>query len=373
MIEFQYDEKTYRKMSVRIGWWIYAVMFGIIFAILAGICGKIIADNVREGKDWIYSLISAGLFLVILAVLVAALIVGMRKQLAKSFAMYSANGVLLQRAEIVGDEIIVTNVSRQNVTRINTRDIASVKKYKDFFVVNTNTKSKWAVPFDEQTRKLYDALTGKTDISQLAKETKNTADGSLADEKVVQQPAIPFDPNALSFEYELSEQQAVNMLTKVISVRFRSVLASLILFAVVTAVYLALMLISYLTGDEILTRHIIMSVVCACGTVFFAVAYANKNKSGRVSGENYFKQQSKDGQCKLRVELYDQGIVTFNVLRDTRTLFRLADMEAVKLFNDFFYVEFTSKEVLPIPLTDDTRRLYDILNNAIKPAQGKKR
>lgn len=370
MIEFKYDEKMYRKMSLRIMWWFYALIVGIVVAVFAWISSIYISDYVNGETELAYTLIVLGIFLTVLIVLVAVMFVSSRKQLAKNFAMYSANGVVIQVAEVTDEELIVTNVSRHNVTRMLRRDIASVKKYKDFFVVVTNTKVKLAVPLDSQTQLLYDVLTGAATVEQLPTKPSDTTTPSDATvESEPQQPTAPQQTDALSFEYELTEPQAINMLTKIISVRYRVVFAAIIIFSLFTAGLLGATVVNYVTDNRLVVSYLVLGVICAIATTLFSVAYANKNKSGRVSGGNYFRQQCKDGQCVLSIELYDQGIVAVNKLRDTRVYFRIADMEKVRLFTDFFYVELKSKEVLPVPLTEQTKRLYDILNNALSHKQ----
>ena len=367
MIEFQYDEKAYRKMSLRLVWWVYAIIFGVLLLAYAWIMGSIISNLVKQKTDLVIIVVGVLFLVILLGVLVVTMVLGVRKQLSKSFAMYSDNGVVIQQAEVTDEELIIRNVSRQNVTRTNRRDIASVKKYKSFFVVTTNTKVKWAVPFDERTQLLYDVLTEKASVADLPTKQESVEGKSVvSEEKPSEQPAIPYQPDALSFEYELSEQQAISMLTKVISVRFRMLLASAIILAGFTAVFLFMTVTGYLKSQQFSTVNMIFTVLFAVLTVFSIAIYCNKNKTGKTSGSNYFQQQSKDGQCVERVELYNQGIVVINKLRDTRAYFRLADMESVRLFNDFFFVEFKSKEVLPVPLTDNTRKLYDILSNAVK-------
>lgn len=365
MIEFQYDEKTYRKMSARVGALMYAVLFvtlGVAFGIVMAV---VISNWVKEKTDLVIILMGVVFFLLILGAMIATMIVAIRKQLSKSFSMYSANGIVLQRAEVTQDEIIITNVSRQNVTRINRRDIASIKNYKSFFVVVTNTKVKWAVPFTNQTQLLYDVLTGKANIQDLPAKADSTQESVTVQQSVVQ-PDIPIKSDALGFEYELSEQQSINMLTKVIAARLRVALVGIVMSSLITLGILAVVLVDYFAGNEVPTSRVIFVAVFTVIDALFAVAYGSKNKNGRTSGSNYFHQQSCDGKCVLRLELYDRGIVAVNVLRDTRTYFRLSDIQRVRLFNDFFFVEFASKEVLPVPLTDDTKKLYEILNNATR-------
>ena len=364
MIEFKYDEKTYRKMSLRLVWWFYAIIFGVLLAAYAWIMGSVISNMVTQKTDLVILVMGIVFLVILLAAMVVTMVVGVRRQLSKSFTMYSDNGVVIQQAEVTDEELIIRNVSRQNVTRTNRRDIASVKKYKGFFVVTTNAKVKWAVPLDENTQLLYDVLTGKASVADLPTQSKSE-ESHLAEEKTTQQPDIPLQSNALNFEYELSEQQAVSMLTKVISVRFRMLLASTIILAGFTAFFLFMTVTDYLKSQQITAANLIFAVLFAVLTALSFVVYVNKNKSGKISGNNYFQQQSKDGQCMQRVELYDQGIVVVNILRDTRVYFRLADMEKVSLFADFFFVDFKSKEVLPVPLTDSTKKLYDILNAAV--------
>lgn len=307
MIEFQYDEKTYRKMSLRIVWWVYAIIYGVILAAFTWVMVSFISDLVKNETDLIIVIMGIVFFAIILAAIVVTMVVAVRKQLSKSFAMYSANGVVIQRAEVTDEELIIYNVSRQNITRTNRRDIASVKKYKSFFVVTTNTKVKWAVPFTEQTQLLYDVLTGRASISDLpAQSEKSLSETALAEEKPFEQP--PYQDNALSFEYELSEQQAVSMLTKVVSVQFRILLASTVVLALFTAFFVYSTVTGYLDSQEISTANVIFTVLFAFFTVLTLVLYFNKNKSGRVNGSNYFNQQAKDGQCQQRVELYDQGM-----------------------------------------------------------------
>ena len=364
MIEFQYDEKTYRRMSVRISWWVYAVLLGFVVAVFAWISSIYIEDCVNGETTLTYTLIVLLVFLAVLVAIFAVFIVTMRKQMSKSFAMYSANGVVRQTAEITDEEIVVTNLSRQNVTRILRRDIASVKKYKIFFVIVTNTKVKLAVPFNVQTQLLYDVLTGAATLDQLP--TKPTAEQELLNaEQSTQQPAPPVQTDALSFEYEITEPQSVSMLTKIISIRYRVFIVAFILFSIIMAGLIIALVVNYIWYNQVVTSYAIFVAICVMLLILLSVVYGSKNKSGRTSGSNYFHQQAKDGKCILRAELYDQGIVAVNVLRDTRTAFRFADMERVRLFADFFCVEFKSKEFLPIPLTEDTRKLYEILNNGV--------
>ena len=363
MIEFQYDEKTYVKMSMRISWWIYAIILGVALALFAWISSMYISDYVNGETDLAYMLIVLGVYLCVMAVIVAVFFLSIRKQLSKSFAMYSTNGVAVQRAEVTDEELIIYNVSRQNVTKTNRRDIASVKKYKNFFVVVTNTKVKWAVPFNGQTQLLYDVLKGVASITALPTNENNSSD-LPTEEKPLEQPTVSSQSNALSFEYELTEQQAVSMLTKVISVRFRVILAVAIVFAVATVLFLVATAGNYLAGQDVATS-LIFTLLFALITVFAFAVYSSKNKSGKTSGSNYYHQQSKDGQCHIVVELYDQGIVVVNSLRESRIYFRFVDMERLRLYADFFLLEFKSKEVLPVPLTDNTRSLYEILSNGL--------
>ena len=368
MVEFQYDEKTYRRMSVRIGLAAYAVIFGALIVACGAIMAVVISNWLKEDVGSLTYVIGALFFALVLGALLAVMVISIRKQLSNSFAMYSANGVLLQRAEISDEELVITNVSRQNVTKINRRDIMSVKKYKDFFVVITNTKVKWAAPLNEQTQLLYDVLTGKSSVADLPAKTNVTEEG-VAVEKIAEQPTVSEQSDALSFEYELSEPQAIDMLTKVITSRLRMALIGIIISSLFTLGFLTAVLVAYFTENAIFTTGVIFVVVFALITALFAFTYGARNKSGRVSGANYFKQQSKDGRCILRIELYNQGIISVNVLRDTRAYFRITDMERVSLFNDFFFVEFKSKELLPVPLTEGTRRLYEILNEGVKQSQ----
>ena len=365
MIQFQYDEKTYIKMSMRIAWWIYAIILGVALALFAWIGSMYVSNYVSGENDLVYTLIALVIYLGVLVAVVAVFFVSIRKQLAKSFAMYSANGVVVQAAEITDDELIIHNLSRNSVGKTNRRDITSVKKYKNFFVVITNTKVKWAVPLNEQTQLIYDVLTGASDVAALPTTSNDTHNATAsAKEETVEQPNL-LQTNALSFEYELTEQQAITMLTKVISVRFRALLVAAIFFAVGTVLFLAITIGNYLLGQGGTVTIWIFTVIFALFTTFGFVIYASKGKSGKTSGSNYFEQQSKDGQCSIRIELYDQGIVVVNESRDTRNYFRFADMERVRLYTDFFFVDFKSKEILPVPLTERTRALYDILNNGI--------
>ena len=363
MIEYKYDEKTYVKMCMRIGIWVYVAILSVPVAIFAGVCASIIASDVKEGEDWVFTLLAVGLLAVLFAILVAAMFVGIRKQLSKSFAMYSANGITHERVEITDEELIITNVSRQSVVKLKRSNIASVKLYKNFFTVVNKMKANWVVPLNGQTQLLYDVLTGRANPSNVPTDVK-AEEGVTVEEHHAD--SVPHDPNALSFEYELTEQQAIAMLTKIISVRFRIVLAAIVVTSFLALVLTAITVGNYLTGNEIDTWDIVLAVAGAIGAALFTVAYCGKNKKGRTLGSNYFQNSAKDGSFVQRIELYDQGIVVANRLRETRLYFRLTDMDRVCLFKDFFFVEFKSKELLPIPLTEQTRKLYDILNNAIK-------
>ncbi|MCH5157238.1 MAG: hypothetical protein J1G02_05120 [Clostridiales bacterium] len=364
MIEFKYDEKTYVKMSMRISWWLYAIIMGIVLAIFVWIASMYVSDYINGETDLAYMLIVLGIYLCVVAALVTVLFVSIRKQLSKSFAMYSANGVLVQRAEITQEQLTIYNVSRQSVTKINRRDIKSVKNYKKFFVISTITNNKWAVPFDEHTQILYDVLTGVVPVEQLPEISNDSQENSPSEKDALQQTSTS-QTDALSFEYNLTEQQAISMLTKVISVRYRIILAVAIVFAAATLLFLMAFVGNYIAGRDSVTS-LIFTLLFAIITVFAFAVYANKNKSGKTLGGSYFRQQSKDGQCHIRVELYDQGIVVVNKLLESRVYFRFSDMDRVRLFTDFYIVEFKSKEVLPVPLTDNTRALYDILNNGVK-------
>lgn len=366
MIEFQYDEKTYVKMSMRISWWLYAIIIGVVLALFAWVCSMYISDYANGEVALTYMLITLGVYLCVMAALIAVFFVVLRRQLAKSFAMYSANGVAIQRAEVTDEELIVYNVSRQNVTKTRRRDIVSVKKYKKFFVVATNMKAKWAVPFNEQTQLLYNVLTGVSSVEVLPTKNQDTESASVGEKVAEQSVDIPSQPDALHFEFELTEQQAISMLTKFISVRFRVLLVVGIFFALATVLFLLATVGSFLTVEEESITIPIFAVLFAILTVLDFVIYGSKNKSGKTNGSKYFEQQSKDGQCQMRIELYDQGIVVVNLQRETRVYFRFSDMEKVRLFADFYLVEFKSKEVLPIPLTDNTRALYDILNRGVR-------
>ena len=366
MIEFKYDEKTYIKMSLRIGWWVYAVIFGIVGILFVYFGTTIISDYFQGKREFFDTMVSIGLCLVLGAVLVAVFFVSIRKQLAKSFAIYSADGVVCQKAEVTDEELIIYNVSRQSITRMNRRDITAVKSYKKFFVVVTNTKVKWAVPFDEQTQLLYDVLTGRANISVLpAKSEEIEGETDFVEEKSAEQPEMNMQSDALSFEYELTEQQAISMLTKVLTVRFRMFLVAIVIFSILTVGYIVALLVNYFAFNKISLSQVIFACLFAILTALGAVTYGKKNKSGRVNGSNYFQQQAKDGQCIQIIQLYDQGIVVVNKLRDTHVYFRITDMEKISLFTDFFIVELKSKEILPIPLTESTQTLYDILKNGI--------
>lgn len=369
MIEFQYDEKTYRKISARVGAPVYATIFVTLAVAFGAVMAVVVSNWVEDEAGLVTILAGTIFFLLILGTFVAVMLVAIRKQLSKSFAMYSTNGMLIQRAEVTQEEIVITNVSRQNVTRINRRDIASVKNYKNFFVVVTNTKVKWAVPFNEQTRLLYDVLTGKASIQDLPAKPNSEEEVVTVEQSKVQsdvQPDIPSNSNTLSFEYELSEQQAINMVTKVLATRLRVAIGGIVFCSLFALGIIVAIFVDYFAGNEVPTSRVIFVLVFAVLDALFVIAYCSKNKSGRTSGSNYFSQQSKEGRCVLRLELYDQGIVSVNVLRDTRAYFRLSDMQRVRLFKDFFLVEFASKEILPVPLTDETKKLYDILNDAIR-------
>lgn len=366
MIEFSYDEKTYVKMSMRIGWWIYAIILGIALALFAWI-GSMYVKNYLNGESGLaYTLIALIIYLGVVAAVIAVFFVSIRKQLGKSFAMYSANGVSVQAAEVTDDELIIHNLSRNSVGKTRRQDITSVKNYKSFFVVTTNTKTKWAVPFNEQTRLLYNVLTGAASVESLPPVSTSVQSGvASVEEKTTANESNVLHTDALSFEYELTEQQAITMLTKVVSVRFRALLGFAILFAVGAVIFLTVTVGNCMSGKGLSTSNVIFTVMFAAIATFGFVVYASKGKSGKTSGSNYFEQQSKDGQCHVRIELYDQGIVVVNLSRATRSYFRLADMEKVSLYADFFFVDFKSKEVLPVPLTERTRALYDILKNAV--------
>ena len=358
MIEYQYDEKTFRKMAVRISIVAYLILSVILVAILSlGIA--FVVDNYLSGeRDLKSTLISAGMIAIVLVVMIVVFVVSMRKQLSKSFAMYSVDGFVRERVELTDEEIIVTNVPRQSVSKLKRSDVIAVKKYKDFFCVITREKRKWVIPFNEQTTLLFDALTGKSSAVALSSETK-------VESTDVEQPVQTISTDALSFEYEITEQNAISMLTKVITLRFRIVLAAAILCSVVALGFFSVVIVNYWIGSDSENAYIYIAFVLLLFAIFFWIMYGSRGKSGKTSGLNYFNSGEKDGVFLQRVELYEQGIVVVNVLRDTRVRFRFSDMDSVRLCDSFFYVEFKTKELLPVPLTDNTRGLLDILKKGV--------
>ena len=365
MIEYKYDEKIYRRMAMRINLWIYVLAFGIVSAAFVVYCASFISESVQKHKEATFVVMSILLLLLLFGLFIGIMAFAMRKQMSKAFQMYSVDGVIHEKVEFANDELIITNVPRQNVVKLRLSSITAVKLYKSFFAVVNINKAKWVVPLNEQTQLLYDALTGKADIAQLATEVKTEGEGISVDETVAEHSEMQIQSNALGFEYELTEPQAISMLTKIISVRFRIVLAAIIFASIVAAGILAFVVADLVAGNTLSTGEWVTAIVLAVGIALLSVAYSRKNKQGRVSGGNYFTSGAKDGEFHQRIELYDQGIIVINTLRDTRVCFRFADMDRVCLFKDFFYVQFKSTEILPIPLTDSTKRLYDILKSGV--------
>ena len=363
MIEYQYNEKTFKKMAVRASLPMLLVMYGVMLGIFAWLLGASI-DMYLEGDSLTNAAILLIVSVVILVTVVTSIVIFVR-QLSKSFAMYADNGVVHEAVKIIGDELVVTNYSCNSVARRPKSDILAVKKYKDFFAVTVKPRVKWLVPFNEQTNLLYNVLTGATSWDSLLGvkngEATDTVNKEIATVENTQETS-----SKLTFDYELTEEMSISMLKKVIYKKLRILLICGIIFSAISLLGLVTFFAMVLSGIEVDSS---VATVFVEGIIFSAVFYVLYGVGGAVTGKKrgqaYFQNISVNGMAQQSIEVYDKGIYVVNKLRDTRVQLRFAVMQRVVVCKDFFYLELNSKEVLPIPLTDSAAKLCEILKQNV--------
>ena len=367
MIEYQYDEKKFKKMAVRASLPLLLAMYGVMLAIFAFVFGVAI-DKYLKGNSLTSVAILLILSVVILVTVVASIVIFVR-QLSKNFAMYCDNGVVHEAVEVIGDEIVVTNFSCNSVARRPKSEIVAVKKYKDFFAVTVKPRVKWVVPFNEQTKLLYNVLTGAAGWDSLPG-AKSSAD-IAANKETAPVESTQDSEGILTFDYQLTEETSVSMLKKVLYKKLRVLLICGIIFSAISLLGLITFFAMVFTGTEVSASF---ATIFIEGLVFSAVFYILYGVGGVVTGKKrglaYFENISVNGVAQQSIELYDKGIYVVNKARDTRVQLRFSVMQKLVVCKDFFYLDLTSKEVLPIPLTDSTRKLCDLLKQHVAQRKG---
>lgn len=343
--EYSYDAERYRKMYFRSSWGAVILSHIVFVAILLsiGVTVTIILDQniyVRVVFAVVYgAVVLATVFLRVNA---------LRKQLQKTFEMYCEDGKVTERMEIAGNALFVQNLCNQNSSLFERRNIVKVKRYSDFFVVTTASANRYFVPFNGETERLYLALT----------------DSALFERAgcAYSRPNVPCErtEGVQSFDYTLTRKQATDMMAKISLLCVRGML-------ITSPFYLAvgvLFFVFAVTGDEPLSFFALGGLMCFLTALFvlYSVYVCEKSKK---NGKGYFDENSLDGAMQIRIELTQRGIVAVNVLHNTRTEFRLRDMVRVKRVKGYFFLQFASAQILPVPYTSETAKLFEILQNAL--------
>lgn len=344
--DFSCDMKQYVAMGKRasaLALFVSCCFFSYIlvaFAVIAvlfstGVIGKIVVGSI---------------FLALVAFVFVLSFLRLPKQMKKNFLMQSTDGVLHQTVEIVGNSLVVTNVGNGNVSEYGRSDVKKCVLRKDFFTVYFSNGSSLFVPVCEGTSALYGALTDSAQFDSAA----------LANPQP-QHEEQPRPTDVLSYEYTLTQESAVKMITKINAARTKILWLCVVLFTVVAAWFI----FYAFTREGETVRCSVSAVMFFSLAILFVYMYATAAVNSKRNGEKCFEMNNVGGEMRYRVELSQQGIVVVNVLKTTRNSFRLADMTRVAKYRDFFSVEFVTNQVLPIPFNTETAKLCDVLTAAL--------
>ena len=352
-VEYSYNEKQFVRMSSRMNakaLFVTCVFVCWMFAVIGAIC-------VLLSDDMILQIFFGVCFAVMILLFCIMMVRSSRKQIKKNFLLVSKDGIAHEKAEIVGRSLRVTNFCRDSVSDYDRNYIVLCKKYKDFFVIKFGNGSALYIPMSERSVRLYNAI----------------RDDSLFEKAAAAHPAEPSveqprPTDVMSFEYELTRKACVDMMRRVGMKAARIMFVSSGLFLVAAAGFFIAAFV-----DTVRTTRL-----CVCGallttlTAMYVLFAFNILATNKRNGADYFDNNSVNGRMLYRIELSQQGIVAVNVLKTTRNNFRLSEMSRVTKLKDFFVVEFSTKQILPVPVNAETARLYDVLAAAIpQPLNGK--
>ena len=149
--------------------------------------------------------------------------------------------------------------------------------------------------------------------------------------------------------------------------------AFLILSCVFFVLLAAVMYVrTFVYGDGKLGLPFVLALAMTVFVLLFIVYSLYVVIKSRKNGAGYFEMSNVDGKCYERIELGQLGIVSVNVLKNTRSEFRIASMARVRRRKKYFVIEFKSGEILPVPFNAETSRLYDVLVSSVpKPLSGR--
>lgn len=350
--EYSYDEKQFLRMSSRANakaLFVTCIFACYMLAVFGAICVLLFDE---KNLQIFYGVCFAAVILLFCILTVCS----WRKQIKKMFLLISKDGIARERAEIVGHTVRVTNFCRDSVSDYEKSYISFCKKYKDFFVIRFGNGSAICVPLSERSLRLYDAI----------------KDDALFEKAAAARPAEPCvesprPTDAMSFEYELTRKGCADMMRRIgmRSARMLFVLGGLFLFAA------AVLFVVAFVDDAKTTRLCICGALLVTLAAMYVLRAVNILVANKRNGEDYFDNNSVDGRALYRIELSQQGIVAVNVLKTTRNNFRLSEISRVTKTKDFFAVEFTTRQILPVPFNAETARLYDVLAAAVPQTLGK--
>lgn len=353
-VEYQCDFNQFRRIFTKLLLPSYLTIFGLVFVLLGFVA--VFAVVCIDGL--IVKIVYSALFCGALCLVAAIMIKSLRRQIANLFAMHGKDGLVGERLEIEGNNLVIKGLFAEMSAVFDRQSIIKVKRHKEYFSFKLALGSVKAIPLNEQTEQLYIALTDDA-VWQRAALANPTKDRDVA--------VRPTD--VMSFEYELSRKQCIEFMTDMALARVAFLILSCVFFVLLAAV---MYVRTFVYGDGKLGLPFVLALAMTVFVLLFIVYSLYVVIKSRKNGAGYFEMSNVDGKCYERIELGQLGIVSVNVLKNTRSEFRIASMARVRRRKKYFVIEFKSGEILPVPFNAETSRLYDVLVSSVpKPLSGR--
>lgn len=161
------------------------------------------------------------------------------------------------------------------------------------------------------------------------------------------------NPDMISAEYSYDREQFCRMSRK-ISLK-KNILVSLIVAVLFGTIFGTVILLV----DEIVVR-ITLAVMYV---VFITMFIVGLRRGARNIREKNFAMYGKDGVISERIEIEGNTLSVANLGTDSHSRVDRSGIRKVRMYDGFFTVALSTGTVKPVPLTPQTRPLYDALTD----------
>lgn len=164
----------------------------------------------------------------------------------------------------------------------------------------------------------------------------------------------PANPDAVSVEYSCNLQQYKRMHARINR-------KATILYAVVVISFIAVVFGVLIALADEWTLQLAAAVMFVVLATVFALSM---RKGVRTQAEKNFAMYSKNGIARERIEIVGNSLDVTNLGTDSHVRLDRASITSVQNYGDFFVIRLNIGTSKPVPLTEQTRLLYNALTDS---------